>query len=120
MFDDVFVTPILADHLALAAHRLLDSGATGVYNVVGDERISKYDFAVRLAEAFDLPKVLLQRGKIAASQLSARRPRDMSLDNGKARRALGTPLGNVSEHLRMLHAQDLAGRRAELLAAVTE
>jgi hypothetical protein len=44
----------------------------------------------------------------------------MSLDNRKARRRLGTPLGNVAEHLRMLRQQDRAGRRDELLTAVTE
>ena len=120
MFDDVFVTPILADRLAVFAHRLVDSGASGIYNVVGDERISKYDFAVLLADLFGLPKALLQRGKIAASQLSARRPPDMSLDNRKARQRLGTPLGNVAEHLRLLQSQGEAGRRAELQAAITE
>ena len=34
-------------HLARYAHRLLELGARGIYNVVGDERISKYDFGVR-------------------------------------------------------------------------
>jgi len=120
MFDDVFITPIIADRLALSAHRLLHAGAAGVYNVVGDERISKYQFGIQLAEAYGLPKSLLQHGKIAASQLSVRRPPDMSLDNTKARERLGTPLGDVAEHLLTLQQQDRAGRREELLAAVTE
>ncbi|HYC48267.1 MAG TPA: SDR family oxidoreductase [Burkholderiales bacterium] len=119
MFDDVFVTPLHADRLALAAHRLLDSRANGIYNVVGDERVSKYDFAVRLAEAFGLPKALVQRGKIAASKLFVTRPPDMSLDNRKARERLGTSLGELAEHLRLLR-QQCADRRGELLAAVTE
>jgi dTDP-4-dehydrorhamnose reductase len=119
MFDDAFFTPILADRLALFAHRLVESGASGIYNVVGDERISKYDFAVLLADVFGLPKASLQHGTIATSQLSARRPPDMSLDNRKARQRLGTPLGLVAEHLRLLHEQGKT-RREELLAAVTE
>lgn len=120
MFDDVFITPIIAERLAVYAHRLVDAGASGIYNVVGDERISKYAFAKALAEAFGLPETLLTRGKISASQLAARRPPDMSLDNRKARERLGTPLGSVAEHLRMLREQDRTGRRAELMAAVTE
>ena len=120
MFDDVFITPILADGVASASHRLAASGATGIYNIAGEERISKYGFAIALAERFGLPKAFISRGKIAASQLSARRPRDMSLDVSKARQRLGTPLGNVAEHLDLLHAQDASGRRAELLQAVTE
>ena len=120
MFDDVFITPILADALAAAAHRLLDLGASGVFNVVGDERISKFDFGVRLAQLYGFRESLIERGKISASQLSARRPPDMSLDNRKARERLGTPLGNAADHLRLLQQQDRAGRREELLAAITE
>jgi len=120
MFDDVFMTTIIADGVAHASLRLLDSGASGIYNVAGEERISKYDFAMALAERFDLPKALISRGKIGDSRLSARRPRDMSLDVSKARQRLGIPQGNVAEHLAVLQEQDASGRRAELLAAVTE
>lgn len=120
MFDDVFVTPILADPLAVSTHRLLDRGARGIYNIAGDERISKYDFGVRLAGAFGLPERGLRRGKISASPLSVRRPADMSLDNAKARALLGSSLGTVADYFSALRQQDRAGRRDELLAAVTE
>lgn len=120
MFDDVFITPILADALAASAHRLLETGASGVWNVVGDERISKFDFGVRLAQTFGLPSALVQRGKIAASQLSARRPPDMSLSNRQARERLGVGLGTIPEYFALLKQQDRAGRRRELLAAITE
>ena len=33
MFDDVFITPILADRLAAFAHALTDSGASGTMHV---------------------------------------------------------------------------------------
>lgn len=56
MFDDVHFTPLLADALAVATHRLLDLSAVGLYHLAGDERISKYDFGIRLARAFGLPK----------------------------------------------------------------
>lgn len=120
MFDDVFITPILADRLATSAHRLLDIGASGIYNIVGDERLSKYDFGIALANAFALPERQVRRGKIAASQLSVRRPADMSLDNAKARALLGSSLGTVADYFPMLKEQDRQGRREELLAAVTE
>ena len=120
MFDDVYVTPILADRLADYAHRLSDLGERGPYNVVGDERISKYDFGIALARTFNLPERLIRRGKISASQLSAKRPPDMSLDNSKARKRLGTALGTVAEHLRLLKEQGHAGRASELAGAITE
>jgi dTDP-4-dehydrorhamnose reductase len=120
LFDDVFITPILADRLAAFAHRLLAAGGAGVHNVVGDERVSKYEFGVRLAHAFALPKSLICRGKIACSSLRAKRPPDMSLDNGKAQSRLGTSLGSVDENLSVLRDQSRTGRRDELIAAVTE
>jgi dTDP-4-dehydrorhamnose reductase len=120
LFDDSFITPILADDLAIASHRLVESGASGIYNVAGDERVSKYDFGICLAEAYGFSKALLRRGKIAASQLSARRPPDMSLDNRKARDRLGNSLGTIAGYIRALQQQDLAGRRKELLAAIQD
>jgi dTDP-4-dehydrorhamnose reductase len=120
MFDDVFITPTLADVVATSAHRLLDTGASGIWNIAGDERVSKYEFGVRLAEAFGLPATRVQRAKIAASQLSAQRPRDMSLSNTQARERLGVPLGTLADYFGVLREQDRAGRRRELLAAVTE
>ena len=120
LFEDSYITPILADDLAAASLRLIELGASGVYNVTGDERISKYDFGARVAEAYGFSKALLRRGKITDSQLSARRPPDMSLDNRKARERLGNSLGTIAGYIRTLQQQDLAGRRKELLAAIQD
>jgi dTDP-4-dehydrorhamnose reductase len=120
LFDDAFFTPILADALALACHGLVGLGAHGIYNVVGDERVSKYDFGARFAEAYGFPNSLLRRGKIAASNLPAARPPDMSLDNGKARARLGAPFGTLADFFSILQQQDRTGRRDELRSAITE
>ena len=120
LFDDVFFTPILADRLAVAAHRLLEQGSSGVFNVVGDERLSKYEFAARLARAFQLPEALVRHGNIRDARLLAKRPPDMSLDNAKARLRLGASLGDTAEFLRELRRQDKDGLRGELLAAIAE
>jgi dTDP-4-dehydrorhamnose reductase len=119
LFDDVYFTPILADRLAIAAHRLLEQGAAGAFNVAGDERVSKYDFALRIAKCFALPEVLIRHGKISQAALAARRPPDMSLDNGKARAALGAGLGLLEEYFDDLRRQQRSGRTSELLHAVT-
>ena len=42
MFDDVFITPILLDILASSAHELVARDISGIINLVGEERISKY------------------------------------------------------------------------------
>jgi dTDP-4-dehydrorhamnose reductase len=120
MFDDVHFTPILADALAAAAHRLVDLPAGGTFNVAGDERVSKYEFAKRLAQVFDLPGELIQRGRIRDAGLFAKRPPDMSLDNTKARDLLSASLGRLDDHIQILRRQESEGRREELFHAVTE
>jgi dTDP-4-dehydrorhamnose reductase len=55
LFDDVHFTPILADALAKAAHELAAAGRSGTYNLVGDDRVSKYEFGLRLAKRLALP-----------------------------------------------------------------
>lgn len=120
MFDDVFFTPILADDLAVAVHDLVAQGAAGVYHIVGEERISKYDFAHKVASCFGLPRNLIARGRIGDSGLRVPRPRDMSLDNAKARGRLERQLGTVDSFLRELFRQERQGRAAELRNAVTE
>lgn len=120
MFDDVFFTPILADDLAVAAHRLVAQSAAGIFNLTGDERVSKYVFGTRLAAAFGLPAELIRPDKIASSRLHARRPSDMSLDNVKTRDMLGSGLGRLDDYLLALRRQEDQGRREELFHAVME
>ena len=117
MFEDVFFTPIHTDVLAMTVHSLLASNAKGVFHVVGDEKLSKHDFAIKLAVQFKLSVTSIQKAKLEEIQLAAIRPRNMALDNQKTRRFLGRKLGSVNEHLEMLHAQETDGRREELLVA---
>lgn len=120
LFDDVFFTPILADVLAKAAHRLVDLADGGTYNLTGDERLSKYAFAVRLAEAFNLRDELIRPDKIFSAGLRAKRPSDMSLDNTRACNLLGTGLGRLDDYFLALRRQEEEGRREELIHAVME
>jgi len=120
LFDDVYFTPILADSLAIAAHRLLEKSASGIFNLVGDERFSKYQFGILLAKAFGLPAELIRRGRISDLKMLAKRPPDMSLNNSKARRILGEGPGRLETFFSILRRQEMEGRREELLHAVTE
>ena len=120
MFDDVFFTPLLADALADAAHRLLERSAAGLYHLAGEERVSKFDFGVRLARAFGLPEAAIRRGSIGAAGLQANRPRDMSLDCARARALLGAGSAGLDDQFQALRRQEETGRREELFHAVTE
>ena len=117
-FENVYFTPVLVDSLVMAIHALLGSGASGLFNLVGEERISKYDFAIRLAGVFDLPVSMIERGNISLGDLAAKRPLDMSLNNKKVRGLLGVTMGSLEDFFTALRQQELSGRREELLTAV--
>jgi dTDP-4-dehydrorhamnose reductase len=119
LYENIFFTPILADALALAAHQLVDRGVHGIFNLVGDQRLSKYEFARILTDHFSLPESLLLRYKFDSSELVAARPHDMSLNNSKACATLGRSLGNVPQFLTALREQELSGRCDELMNSVT-
>jgi dTDP-4-dehydrorhamnose reductase len=114
LFTDVFYTPILVDTAAIAAHDLIDTKATGIVNIVGDERISKYEFGIRVAEEFGLDAGLIKPGLLVDQVALVQRPYDMSLSNQKVSKLLGRKLGGVSEHLSGLHKQEQNGFAQEM------
>lgn len=120
LFDDVYFTPILIDSLAEYVHELLAMNANGIFNVVSDERLSKYAFGLLLCKKFDLPSQLVKRGNISSIKLLAQRPNDMSLSNKKLKQTLGIGSVSVSNQLDLLKFQLENGREKEIKNAVRE
>jgi dTDP-4-dehydrorhamnose reductase len=103
-FTDVYFCPILVNDLAEIILEMLDRDLGGIYHVVGAEKVSKYEFASRLATVFGFNPTLVVPSKIADAQLRARRPRDTSLNTEKISRALGRPMPGVDSGLQRFHA----------------
>lgn len=94
-FTDVFFCPLLANDLAEILLAMLDRGLSGIYHVVGSERVSKYEFAVRLATRFGFDPAQVTPSSIANAPLRAPRPRDTSLCTAKISKALDRAMPNV-------------------------
>ncbi len=116
LFEDVFFTPILAESLALTAARLVSLNHSGVVNLVGDTRISKFDFGIRLAEQFQLNKSLISPVKLASRPDLVRRPLDMSLSNNYASNLLGNAPSYLESDIKRLRHQEAQGLARELSA----
>jgi dTDP-4-dehydrorhamnose reductase len=114
LFQDVFYTPILIETVVQVANELVGLKASGVFNVVGDERISKKEFGLKLAQEFNLDINLIQPSLIANQASLVKRPYDMSLSNQKVSMLLGRKLGCVSKHLSRLHKQEQNGFSQEM------
>ncbi len=101
-WTDVHHTPISVPALAEAIDGLLSRGASGVFHVVGDERISKYDLAVRIAQHFRLDETFLRPALASEVRGRVPRPLDMSLSNARLRSVIGRGIGDAAAMVRDL------------------
>jgi len=85
---DQWNTPTLNTNLAEMTLEVVERRLTGLYHLCGATRVSRYEFAVQIAEVFGLDKGLID--KVSSSEFSwpARRPMDSSLDTSLAHRTL--------------------------------
>jgi dTDP-4-dehydrorhamnose reductase len=106
LFCDVFYTPILIEKLVFTSHELIKANASGIFNIVGDDRVSKYDFGLIVAKKFDLDPSLIYKSQIYKKTNFVKRPLDMSLSNKKVSEFLDKKMGGLEEHLFILKEQE--------------
>lgn len=97
LFSDEYRTPVPVDALAAALWELAGNQFTGILNLGGAERVSRYDMGRIVCETLSLPRSLLLPRKIAEMRFAAPRAPDCSLDISLARRVLKTPLPGFAE-----------------------
>ena len=105
LFDDVCFSPIIGFKVPEYAHKLLDLGASGIYNISADDMISKYKFGEYIANAFNLSKKLINKSSIKERKDLTRRPLCMGLSNKKASSILNQSFGKVIDHVALLQDQ---------------
>lgn len=80
---DQYGSPTLANNLAEAILKMNEKKMNGTYHVAGSERINRYDFAVKVADVFDLNESLITPIKTNELNQKAKRPKDSSLNVSK-------------------------------------
>jgi dTDP-4-dehydrorhamnose reductase len=103
-FTDVIFCPMLVNDLAEVLFSMLDARLGGIYHVVASERISKYEFARRIAVHFGFDPEMVYATSVGDARLRAPRPRNLSLTTTKIQSALGTPMPDVVSGLRRFKA----------------
>jgi dTDP-4-dehydrorhamnose reductase len=96
-FTDEIRCPIAVSDLAAALLELAESDLPGILHVAGADAVSRYEFACVVARASGVPDERIAAASARASGLA--RPLDCSLDSGRARSLLDTPLRGVGEVL---------------------
>ncbi len=105
LFTDEYRCPVWVDDLAAALLELVALDFRGVLNVAGPQRLSRYEFGVKLCAFAGLDPAAITADVVGASGLA--RPRDCTLDIRLAQRVLRTRLRSVDEGL--LTAQSRQG-----------
>jgi len=118
MFTNVFFTPILMNDLIDLILQLVRREASGIYHVAGGDRLSKYDFALMVAEVFGCPADQISAASVSSFPFKAKRPRDMSLSCRRTEELLGISMPRVSEGLLRLRSLRERGWQQTLEQAV--
>jgi dTDP-4-dehydrorhamnose reductase len=88
IITDQWNTPTLNTNLAEMTLEVIERRLTGVYHTCGATRVSRFEFATKIADTFDLDKSLIDKVTSAQFTLPAKRPMDSSLDTSLAQRTL--------------------------------
>lgn len=97
--DDQIGNPTYVDDLAEVIMRLALSTRTGVYHVGGADYLSRYEFALRIAEFFTLDPSIIARVTTAELAQPARRPLKLGLISLKAETELRMRMRGIESGL---------------------
>ena len=102
--SDQFSNPTYAPELASAVLDLAEQGASGIYNVVGPDWLSRYEFALKACAAFGFDPAFLEPRLTAELGQAAPRPLKAGLRTEKLAAKLGRSLPAAEESLRKIAA----------------
>ncbi|MBI5240394.1 MAG: SDR family oxidoreductase [Elusimicrobia bacterium] len=103
--DDQWCNPTLAEYLAEACLRLVQSGRDGVFNVVGRDWMTRSELAAALARAMSLDPGLIRGVPTRVLGQKARRPLKGGLTTDKLRSALGEAPPDLPQALTLFSAR---------------
>lgn len=108
LFYDEYRSPIFLDnYIDVLITLATSSNIQGLYNVSGNERVSRYELAAQVASAFSKPKTLLAPVSVGDFAFEDNRPRDCSMSNAAIIRDLSTTFLSISEASNIIMKQVL-------------
>ena len=100
LFTNFFFTPIEITFLSKSIEQILISDFSGIINITGSDRCSKFGFGMQLAEEFGFDSSLIRATVMNPDSLVARRPTNMALSNAKFCTIFNTRLPTLQESIR--------------------
>lgn len=103
--DDQWRTPTLAEDLAMGCYLTAKKGATGIFNISGEEILTPYDMAKKTAGYFNLDFSLVTKVDASTFSQPAKRPPKTGFILDKAKNVLGYKPHSFEEGIKILNDQ---------------
>jgi len=104
-FTDQFNTPTLVDDMAKAILQIFTKDKFGLFNAVGATCLSRYQFALKLADRFNLDKNLIIPTSSVGKKQIAPRPPNGCLDNSKIVNDIGFKFSDIDTGIDFIYNQ---------------
>jgi len=97
-FKDVYFSAMYTFFVADILEKVFNTGLNGIYNLGSSDSMSKYDFALRIAETFNLNKSLIEKISVDDFDFTAKRSKNVSMNVKKIEKAInfGMPAMDLS------------------------
>ncbi|MFQ5602920.1 MAG: dTDP-4-dehydrorhamnose reductase [bacterium] len=102
---DQYGHPTLADDLAQTIRKIVELKKTDLFHVVGPDYLSRFDFALKLAELFNFNRDLIAPIKTTDLNQKAPRPLNSRFKLDKLRDVLGVEMHGVEQGLKIFKKQ---------------
>lgn len=102
LYEDQFRSMMHLHNTAECLLELASSDFQGLIHLAGPERISRYEFGLRLAHSLKLSDTAIVRVKMENTPSLYKRPKDVSLNIALAKKILKTPIQSVDEGIRSI------------------
>jgi len=103
VISDQYSSPTLVDDLARSLLTLGELNQRGIFNIVGKDCITKYEFAKYICKEFDLDDSLIVPCSTSSLSQIAKRPEKVKLSTRKLKKILHKVPVGVEEGLKMIH-----------------
>lgn len=100
--DDQINNPTFIDDLVQGINKSVELRKEGIYNIGGNEFLSRYDFTIMIADFFNLNKSLISKIKTEELNQPARRPLKSGLITIKAQTELGYKPHTITQSLELM------------------
>lgn len=100
--NDQFGNPTWSVGLAEAIQKIIDRDATGLYHYAGEDYISRFEFALKIAGVYNLDPTLIRKTTTRALNQKAPRPYKAGLTCEKIKKELDVPFYSIIESLNLM------------------